>query len=132
MTSASSGPPDCTIRPSAHRTQGIDVETGVRLIEDGVLRLQHGQLQHFQALFLTARKTVVEVARKKGVVHIERIELGVDELAKLGRRKIVRPHRLSRRAHEVGDRHARYRGRVLEREEEPGLGALVGRESEDV
>src|SRR6185503_13569788 len=49
--------------------QGIDVEAGVRLIEDRDLRLENRHLEHLQTLLLAAAEALVDVARRKRLVH---------------------------------------------------------------
>ena len=116
----------------ADRLQRVDVEPGVGLVEDGVLRRDDRHLQHLEPLFLAAREAVVDVAAQERRVHVERVELLEHELAEFRRIEIVGAHRLARGAHEVRDRDARDRGRILERQEQPGLGALVGRQLEQL
>ena len=112
--------------------QRVDVEAGVRLVEDRVLRREDRELQHLQALLLAAREAVVDVAAEERGVHVERVEPVEDELAKRCGREIARAHRLARVAQEVRDGDARDRGGILEREEQPRLRAFVGRELEQL
>ena len=49
--------------------QRIDVEPRVGLVQDRERGLQHEHLQHFEALFLTAGKTVVDVAAQHLRIH---------------------------------------------------------------
>src|SRR6185312_5580523 len=74
---------------AADRAQRIDVEAGVRLVEDGVLRCQDGELQHFEALLFTAGESVVHVTAQERRVHVQQLELVEDELAKFCWGKIV-------------------------------------------
>ena len=87
---------------------------------------EHRHLQDLRALLLAAGEAVVEVARGERAVDVEQLDrvlelgaelLDLDRLLALG---------VDRHAQEVGDRDARDRDRVLEGEEQAGLGALVG------
>jgi hypothetical protein len=113
--------------------QRVDVETGVGLVEHRDLRLEHRHLQDLDALLLAAREPVVQVARRELAADLEVVHLREERLAELGHRHRVVDAAVLRLAHsvqrlpqEVGDGDARNSVRVLEREEEPGLCALVG------
>ena len=111
----------------------VDVEAGVGLVEDRDPRLQHRHLQDLDALLLAAREAVVEVALRELARHLQvlhrREQLGAELLH--GDRVVLAAVRrlalrVDRAAQEARDRDARDRVRVLEREEEALLGALVG------
>ena len=113
--------------------QRVDVETRVGLVEHRDLRLQHRHLQDLDALLLAAREPVVQVARGELAADLQAVHLGEELLAELrDRHRVVDAavarlaHGVDRLAQEVRDGDARDRVRVLEREEEPGLRALVG------
>ena len=55
--------------------QRVDVEAGVGLVEDRQLGLQHGHLEHLEALLLAAREALVDVARGERVVELEQRHL---------------------------------------------------------
>ena len=44
---------------------GVDVELGVGLVEDGDLGPEHGHLEDLDPLFLAAREALVDVAREE-------------------------------------------------------------------
>ena len=51
------------VDPLGDDPQGVDVEAGVRLVEDGHLGLQHRELEDLHPLLLPARESLVQVAR---------------------------------------------------------------------
>ena len=55
--------------------QCVDVEARVGLVEDRHLRLEHGHLEHLQALLLAARETLVDVPGGEAVVELEQRHL---------------------------------------------------------
>ena len=127
--------------------QRVDVEPGVGLVEDRHLRLEDGHLEHLEALLLAAGEAVVDVARGEALVHPQQRHLlahlvaevahGDAALDRVGRVDVgvlvdALELGVERRADEARDAQAGDRGRVLEGEEEPEPGALVGRQREDV
>ncbi len=50
------------LTPSATMLQRVDIQPGIGFVQDGELGLQHGHLQHFVALLLTAREADIQVA----------------------------------------------------------------------
>ena len=118
--------------------QRVDVETGVGLVEHGDLRLEHRHLQDLDALLLAAREAVVEVARRELARDLEPVHRGEQVLAELRDRDRVvlararLANRVDRAAQEARHRHARDGVRVLEREEEAALRALVRAERHEV
>ena len=117
----------------------VDVEAGVGLVEHRDPRLQHRHLQDLDALLLAAGEAVVEVARRELARDLEPVHRGEQLLAELRDRDRVvlaavprLADRVDRGAQEARDGHARDRVRVLEREEEAALRALVGAELDEV
>ena len=113
--------------------EGVDVEPGVGLVEHRDLRLQHRHLQDLDALLLAAGEPVVQVARGELAADLQMVHLREELLPKRGdRHRVVDAavprlaDGVDRLAEEVRHGHAGNRVRVLEREEEPGLRALVG------
>ena len=113
--------------------QRVDVEARVGLVEHRDPRLQHRHLEDLDALLLAAREAVVQVALRELARDLQALHRGQHVLAELADRHGVvlaagarLAGRVERRAQEAGDGHARNRVRVLEREEEPELRALVG------
>ena len=62
--------------PPGAVAQGVDVEAGVELVEDGDLRLQHGQLQRLVALLLAAGQVDVERPVQQRCVEADPRRLG--------------------------------------------------------
>ena len=125
--------PTSVFTPPATIAQRVDVEPGVGLVEDRDPRLQHRHLQDLDPLLLAAREPVVDVARRQLPRHLQPLHRREQLLAELGigigssSPPVARlADRVDRAAQEARDRHARNRVRILEREEEPALSALVG------
>ena len=130
--------PDELLHAPGDDAERVDVEPGVGLVENRDPRLQHCHLQDLDPLLLAAREAVVEIARRELARDLEPVHLREDLLAELGNRdRIVLAavlrlaDRVDRAAQEARDRHAGDGVRVLEREEEAALGALVCLELED-
>src|SRR6478672_11840054 len=106
--------------------QGVDVEARVGLVEDGDLGLEHRHLQDLAALLLAAGEAVVEVAGRELAVHVEQLgrelEIGAELLHA---DRVVLAAGIDRHAQEIRHRHAGDGGRVLEGEEQPGLGPVL-------
>ena len=131
--------------------QRVDVQARVGLVQHGDLRFEHGHLQDLGAFLFAAREAIVQIAAGEGGIDVQlrhlvgqflaefahRHQLGADGLGAaavgdgLFRPLGVAAHRADRLAQEVRHADARDRGRVLERQEQTGLGALVGRQAED-
>ena len=62
-----------------HGAQGVDIEAGIGLIENGEARLQHGHLENLVALFLAAGETGVDGAVQQHLVHIEELHTVLDQ-----------------------------------------------------
>ena len=112
--------------------QRVDVEARVGLVEHGDARLQHRHLQDLDPLLLAAREAVVQVALRELARHLQLLHRGEHVLAELRDRDRVvlaavarLADRVDRGAQEARDGHAGDRVRVLEREEEAALRALV-------
>src|SRR5215207_9755658 len=54
-----------------HDPEGVDVQAGVGLVEDGQLGAEQGHLEDLVALLLAAREALVEVALGEPRVHVE-------------------------------------------------------------
>ena len=112
----------------------VDVEAGVGLVEDGVLRLEHHQLEDLAALLLAAGEAFVDEAGGELPVHLEGVHLGV-ELGVVGLGVEGRALGLAgdeRGADEVGDGHAGDLAGILEGEEEAGAGDDIRLEADDL
>ena len=111
------------------RPQRVDVEPRVGLVQHRDVRLQDRHLEDLAALLLAAGEALVQVAARELAVHAQQLHVLLERLAELLQVDRVLAARLAvgvdRRAQEVDDRDARDRGRVLERHEQAGAGALV-------
>ena len=114
------------------RAQGVDVEAGVGLVEDGQLGLEDGHLQDLVALLLAAGEALVEVAVGEGGVHAEALHPLHDGQAQLEHRQVDALAGRQRLAQELDDRDAGDLLRVLEGQEHAGLGPDLGRPVGDV
>ena len=112
--------------------QGVDVESGVGLIEDGEVGLEDRHLQDLVALLLPAGEALVEVAVAEGGIHVEALHPLHDRQAQLEDRQVDALAGRQGLAQEVDDRDARDLLGVLEGEEHPRLAAHVGRPRRDV
>ena len=121
-----------TVHTFGNDAQRVDVEAGVGFVEDGELRLEQFELQHFRALLLTAGEAFVHGTGGELRVHLEPLH---------GFGQFLRPRTDGRRlavhfgfggAQEVGHGHARHFDRVLHGQEDARLGSLVRGHLEDV
>ena len=120
------------VHAAGDHAEGVDVQAGVGLVEDGEFGLEQQELQHLDLLLLAARKAHAELAVEVGGVHVElRGEL-LDAAAELLALHLQAGTPGDLRAQEAGQRHARNLDRGLEGEEEAGARALVGGEVGDV
>ena len=105
----------------------IDVEAGVRLVENAVFRSEHDHLKDLVALFLTAGEAFVDGAGGEPAVHFQKIHLGVEVLV-VGDRVDLLPLRqscLQGGADEVRIGNTGDFVGILESEEDPGARPLV-------
>ena len=114
------------------RAQGVDVEAGVGLVEDGQLGLEDGHLQDLVALLLAAREALVEVAVGEDGVHAQPLHPLHDRQPQLQHRQVDALAGRQGLAQELDDRDAGDLLRVLEGEEHAGLGPHLGRPVGDV
>ena len=102
--------------------QRVDVEPGVRLIEDRQARLEDGELQDFIALLFAAREPLVHRAVHHRIVPADRLELLFEKLEEVDRIELrlspLAAKRVQRRPQEIGIRDAANLDRILEREED--------------
>ena len=115
-----------------HRAHGVHVQTGVGLVEDGELRLEHEHLQNFGFLFLAAGKAHVQVAFGVALVHAQQPHGLPQALFEVPKPQAVAGLLLQRAADEGAERHARHLQRVLEGEEDAAFSALIDRQGGDV
>jgi hypothetical protein len=123
---------DELVHAAGDDAQRVDVEARVGLVEHREARLQHRHLQDLDPLLLAAREAVVQVARRELAAHLQAVHLAEQRLPELGDRDRVvdaavagLAHGVDRAAQEARHGHAGDRVRVLERQEEPPLRALV-------
>ena len=116
--------------------QRVDVEAGVRLVEDRELRVEERHLEDLVALLLAAREALVDGAVQEGLLHLDELRLLVEEREEVDRVELgvaaVPADGVDGRAEEVGVRDAGDLDRVLEREEHALARALLGRHAEEV
>ena len=117
------------LHPAGHGPQGVDVQAGVDLVEDGEPGPQHSQLDRLVALALAAGEVDVERAGQEPGVEADPGRFGADQRRHLSRVATAGPQGLRQ---DVGQRHARHLDRVLHAEEQTGLGPLPGRQRQQV
>ena len=120
-----------------HGLQRVDVEAGVRLVEEREGGLEHVHLQHLEPLLLAAGEALVHGPRDELIVHLKELGLLLQELSELRDRHVVllvtlHAPGVDRRTQEARHRDARDGDGVLEREEHPPTGPLVDRKREQV
>ena len=62
------------VHPVGDNLQGVDIQTGVGLIQNAQLGLQHRHLQNVVTLFLTAGKTDVHRAGEQIFRHFQQLD----------------------------------------------------------
>ena len=116
--------------------EGIDVEARIGLVQDGELGLEDRHLEDLVALLLAAGEPLVDRSAHEAPVHLDELHLLLGELEEVHRVELVEPalaaQRVERGAHEVevpdaGDLHG-----VLEGQEDPGGGAVLGQHRQQV
>ena len=70
----------------AGQPHGVGIEPAIGFVEDGELRLQHGQLQDFGPFHFAAGKTFVHIAAGKFGIDFQLLHLGAQFLAELAHR----------------------------------------------
>src|SRR5947199_676833 len=108
-----------------HYAQGIDVQSGISLIENRETRCEYRHLKNLVPLFLTARETLVHRARKHCLVHVDQLQLLFNEIKKLERidllHAICLPDLVVGGAQEIRVGYARNLDWVLKGEKNPIL-----------
>jgi len=114
----------------------VDVQPGVGLVQHCEPGFQQRHLQDFVALLLAAGEALIDRAVEEFLLHADRLHLGLHPREEVHRvvlgQAAVAAHRVDRSLEEVGVGHAGNLDRVLEGEEEPGAGAFLGRQGEQV
>ena len=111
---------------AGHHPQGVDVEAGVGLVEDGHLGLHDRQLEDLVALLLPAGEALVQVAVAERGVHAELLHPLHDRQTQLEDRHVHAAAGRERLAQELGDGDTGDLLGVLEGEEHPRLAPYVG------
>ena len=105
-----------------HNTQGIHIQSGIRLVQNGESRFQHRHLEYLVTLLLTATETFVHAAVGKLVIQFHNGALLAHQLQELaggqGRQMAVLALLIHGSTHEVHHRHARNLYRSLERKKD--------------
>ena len=118
------------IHAFGHDLQRVDVETGIRFIQDGQLRFEHGHLKNLVAFLLTAGEAVIDGAFQAVFRQMEDFHFLLNQLDELHGiefgQAFVLAHFVERRFQEIGRVDARDLDRVLERQEDAFAGALIG------
>src|SRR3989442_6129342 len=100
-----------------HEPQGVDVESGIGLVEDAEFRLEDRHLEHLVLLLLAAREAFVQAALHERLVEAEELRLVLHEGHEVHRVDLVLPGVLPDRRQgglqEVAVAPARGFGRVL-------------------
>ena len=113
----------------SHDAHGIDIQTRVGLVKDRELWLEHVHLEDLVAFLLAAAETLVHRASCELAVKLHHLALLVHELHKLGSLKLRQSLILTLLVHgsleEVGHRHARNLYRILEREKQSLVCAVL-------
>ena len=115
--------------PAAAGAQGVDVEAGVQLVEDGDLGQEDAELEGLVALLLAAGQVDVEGPGQEALVEADALGLDHHALPHVGG---VAAGGGDRGREEVLQRHAGDLGRVLHGQEQPGLGPLPRGHGQDV
>src|SRR5690348_8513070 len=116
--------------------QVVDVESRIRLVEDGERRLEHGHLEDLVALLFATRESVVHRAIQEAVVPADLLELPFEHGEKVEGIELFLPPMLAdgveRRPQEVGVRDPADGDWILKREEHSFSRALLGVHVEQV
>jgi hypothetical protein len=114
----------------------VDVEPGVRLVEDREPRLEHRHLEDLVPLLLAAREALVDGPAREAPVHLDDLQLLVEELEELHRIELLLPLAraplVDRGLEEVHVADAGDLDGVLEREEHARARPLLGGQRQEV
>ena len=109
---------------------------GVGFVQDRKLRLEHQHLQHFIALFFTARESLVHPAREEGLAHVHELHLLLHESQELVGVDLRLAGGLAlgveRRLQQIDVVDARDLHRILESEEQAGARTLLRRQRQKI
>ncbi len=107
------------LHPAGHGPQGVHVQTGVDLVENGELGCEHCHLHRLVALALAAGEVHVEGSVYDGLVEADAARLLADGGGHPGR---LLPRRLQGGRQGVDQGHTRHLYGILHAEEQPRLG----------
>ena len=114
-----------------HRLQRVDVEPGVRLVQHREPGLEHRHLENLVPLLLAAREALVDRAPQQGLVDVDQAGALAQQLQEVHRVEFRLAPRLAvrvdRRLQEVAVADAGDLDRILEGQEEAGVGPLFRR-----
>ena len=120
----------------ADHAQGVDIEAGIGLIQDGELRFEHGHLEDLVALLLAAGEAGVDRAIEQGLIHLHDLHLVADQIQEVHGVEFVDAAVLAdgveRRLEEVHVADAGDLDRVLEGEEDAFARPILGGHFEQV
>ena len=112
-----------------HDAHGINVQTGVCLVEDAQLRFEHSHLEDLVALLLTTAETLVNGTIGQLGIELHNLTLLALQLQELssvhGLQSLIFALLIDGSLHEVGHRHTRNLHRILEREEQPLVSSVL-------
>ena len=124
------------VHAGSHDAQGIHVQAGVGLVEDGQAGFEHRHLEDFVAFLLAARAAYVHAAPREAAVHLHISHLFAHQLEELGGGQGLEAALLALLVdggfHEVDIAHAGNLHRILEAQENAGPGAFLGRKGQQV
>jgi len=119
-----------------HDSQRVDVEARVGLIQHGQAGFEDQHLEDLVAFALPAGEPVVDRTVQQRALHLHQAAFGVDEGEELDRSELLLAAgaalSVERRAQEVHGGHAGDLDGVLEAEEHPRRGPLLGHHGEEV
>src|SRR5699024_9974862 len=108
-----------------HDPQGVDVEAGVGLVEDGELRLEHLELEDLVTLLLPAGEALVDVAAGERGIHAQVLHRLLEVLRPGAQLRSLSVEGGLGRTEEVRHGHTGNLDGVLHGQEQTGLGTLV-------
>ena len=117
------------VHTASHDAQGIDVQAGIRFIEDGHHGVQQGHLENLIALLLSTGKPFIDAAFQEGGVHLDHLELLLNVVFKVEGVEFLQPllaaAGVGRHAQELKVAHPGNLHRVLKTEEHPEASPLL-------
>ena len=116
------------IHSLSNRSQRVDVQTRIGLVQNREPWLEDGELQNLVTLLFATRETFVHRAVHHRIVPADSFEFRFQDLEEIDRIELlltsVPANRIDRRAQEIGVRDAAYFDGILEREEDSVTRAL--------